>query len=74
VFGLMASIILKYVKFVRRILLVLMGVEKTRIKLLKDNKKRVFRVVIWSKFPTLQHCWGSMDGVKLQIEKPSVDI
>ena len=65
----------KYVRFGRRILLFfLMGVEEAKIKLLMDDMIRIFREVIQTKYPTVQHFWGSMDGVKLQIEKPGDDV
>jgi hypothetical protein len=65
VFGVTASTILKYVRFCRRILLlVLMGVDEAKIKLLANDMIWIFREVIHTKYPTLQHCWGSMDGVR----------
>jgi hypothetical protein len=75
IFGLTASTISKYLRFCRRILLlVLMGVDEAQIRMPTDDMIRIFREVIRSKYPTLVHCWGAMDGVKLQIEKPSDDV
>jgi hypothetical protein len=54
--------------------LVLMGVEEAKIKLPIDDMIQISKEVIRSKYPTLQHCWGSMDRVKLQIEKPGGDV
>jgi hypothetical protein len=51
-----------------------MGVQEAKIKLPTDDIIRIFSDVIRSKYPTLQHCWGAMDGVKLQIEKPGDDV
>jgi hypothetical protein len=53
-FELTASTILKYVRFGRRILLlVLMVVDEDKIKLLMDDMIWIFRDGIQSKYPTL---------------------
>jgi hypothetical protein len=75
IFGLTASTISKYVRFCRRILLlVLMGVEEAKVKLPTDDMIRTYKEVIRAKYPSLAHCWGSMDGLKLHIEKPGDDV
>jgi hypothetical protein len=51
-----------------------MGVEEAKIKLPINDMIQISKEVIRSKYPTLQHCWGSMDRVKLQIEKPGGDV
>jgi hypothetical protein len=49
-----------------------MGVEDAKIKVPMDDMIQVFyNEVIWPKYSTLQH-WGSMDKLKLQIEKPGL--
>jgi hypothetical protein len=35
---------------------------------------QVFKEVIWGKYPSLVHCWGALDGVKIGIQKPSDDV
>jgi hypothetical protein len=39
-----------------------------------DDMIQIFREVIWTRYPTVQHCWGSIDGVKFQIENPGDDV
>jgi hypothetical protein len=34
---------------------------------------RFFKEVIWMKYPSLVHCWGAFNGVKIGIQKPSDD-
>jgi hypothetical protein len=55
-------------------LLALLWIEEAKIKMPTIQHVRVFKEVIWAKYPSLVHCWGALDGVKIGIQKPSDDL
>jgi hypothetical protein len=55
-------------------LLALLWIEEAKIKILTIHQVRVFKKVIWAKYPSLVHCWGALDRVTIGIQKPSDDM
>jgi hypothetical protein len=75
IFGMMASNISKWLHFSKQVLLLaLLQIEEAKIKMPTIQQVRVFKEVIWTKYPSLVHCWGALDGVKFGIQKPSDDM
>ena len=75
IFGMPASNISKWLWFSKRILLLaLMGVEEAKIKMPSLQQVQLFQEVIKAKYPTLTHVGGAMDGLKVNIHKPTNDI
>jgi len=54
------------------LLLALLWIEEAKIKMLTTHLIRVFKEVLWPKYPSLVHCWGALDRVKIGIQKLSV--
>jgi hypothetical protein len=54
--------------------LALLQIEEAKIKMPTIQQVRVFKEVIRGKYPSLVHCWGALDGVKIGIQKPSDDM
>jgi hypothetical protein len=75
IFGITASNILKWLYFSKRVLLLaLLRIEGAKIKMPTIQQVRVFKEVIWAMYPSLVHCWGALNGVKIGIQKPSDDM
>jgi len=75
IFGMTASNISKWLRFSKRVLLLtLLQIEEAKIKMPTIQQVRVFKEVIRGKYPSLVHCWGALDGVKIGIQKPSDDM
>jgi DDE superfamily endonuclease len=75
IFGMTASSISRWLRFCKRVLLlVLLDVAEAQIRMPSDEKIREYQDAIKIKYPSLQHCWGAMDGVKINIEAPGDDI
>jgi hypothetical protein len=75
IFGMTASNISKWLRFSKRVLLLAMlQMEEAKTKMSTIQQARVFKEVIRGKYPSLVHCWGALDGVKIGIQKPSDDM
>jgi hypothetical protein len=55
-------------------LLALLQIEEAKIKMPTIHQVRVFKEVIQAKYPSLVHCWGALEGVKIGVQKPSDDM
>jgi hypothetical protein len=58
----------------RVLLLALLWIEEAKIQIPTLHRIRVFKEVIWATYPSLVCCWGTLDGVKIGIQKPSDDV
>jgi hypothetical protein len=75
IFGKTASSISRWLRFCKRVLLlVLLDVAEAQIRMPSNEKIREYQDAIKIKYPSLQHSWGAMDGVKINIEAPGDDI
>jgi len=73
-FRLTTSYLLKWLHFSKQVLLLaLLWIEEAKIKMPTIHQVRVFKEVIRAKYPSVVHCWGALDGVKIGIQKPSDD-
>jgi DDE superfamily endonuclease len=70
IFGMTATPVSMYLRFSRRILVGILENEPlAQIKIPDDNTIKGFQQTIRERFPALDGCWCTMDGLKLYIQK-----
>ena len=75
VFGMTMTPIAKYLQFARRILVkALKGYHLAQIRLPSAEKLEEYRGIIQQQHPVLDNVWGTMDGLKVRIEKAPDEI
>jgi hypothetical protein len=63
-----------WLRFGKRVLLkVLLRMDDIAVRMPTQLEVERYRGMISSKYPSLQYCWGAMDGLKLHIEASSDD-
>ena len=47
---------------------VLHNIEIAKVKMLTDDKVAEYTAMVAEKYPSLNDCWGAMDGLKVGLE------
>ena len=70
-YGILPSSCSVWLRYGKRVLLrVLEQMEEAKVKMPTIDEVQMFQRMISTKYPSLQDCWGAMDGLKIEIEVP----